>query len=183
MSLDAIAHEVLEPGSEVLRDVAREFGVDVISPDGSLNRAALAEIAFACHECAERLNAIVHPAVVKRVRALLQALVESDAPPPVVVLEIPLLAEVPELCDVADHVLAISAPEEERVARAVARGMDETDARHRIACQATDDERAALATRVIVNDGDEAHFRAALEAYARELLDSPASMSGGVPER
>lgn len=170
LSLDDVARDVLSPGSEVLGRVAEEFGSDVIAPDGSLDRAALAEVAFRCHGCAERLNEIVHPIVVERTRQLLADAVASEVPPPVVVVEIPLLAEVPELCDLADDVLAISAPEEDRVARAVARGMDETDARHRIACQADDEERASLATHVIVNDGDEEHFRAALSAYARDLL-------------
>lgn len=177
MSLDEIAHEVVAPGSFVLARLVREFGDGILAPDGSLDRGALAEIAFACPECAERLNAIVHPAVVAETRSRLARLLASDEPPPAIVLEIPLLAEVPELTELADEVLAISAPVEVRVARAVARGMDETDARHRIACQASDEEREALATHVIVNDRDEAHFLAELDAYARRLFGEQAGAS------
>lgn len=168
-SLDEIAHEVLAPGSSVLERVAQEFGADVIAPDGSLDRAALAELAFACHDTAERLNAIVHPAVVAETRRRLALSVAGENPPSAVILEVPLLAEAPELCDLADDILAISAPEEVRVERAVARGMDRSDALHRIACQADDDERAALATKVIDNSADEAAFLARLERYAEEL--------------
>ena len=173
-SLDDIAHDVLAAGSPVLARVAEEFGSGVLAQDGSLDRAALAELAFACHDTAERLNAIVHPAVVAETRRRLARSVAGDLPPAAVILEVPLLAEAPELCDLADDILAISAPEASRVERAVARGMDRTDALHRIACQADDEERAALATKVIDNDGDEESFLAALERYADELLGLPA---------
>ncbi len=172
-SLDEIAHDVLAAGTPGLARVVREFGPGVLSADGSLDRAALAEIAFSCKESAERLNAIVHPLVVAETRRRLDSSVAGERPPAAIVLEVPLLAEVPELGDLADDILAISAPVEERVARAVARGMDETDARHRIACQADDVAREALADHVIVNDGDAARFRDALRRYADEVLRQP----------
>lgn len=165
LSLDEIAHEVLSPGSVGLSRVAQEFGEQVIAADGSLDRAALAELAFACQDCAERLNALVHPLVVEETRARLARAVAAHKPATAVVLEVPLLAEAPELCELADVVLAIEAPENDRMARAVARGMDQSDALHRIACQASDEERAALATHVIANDGDESHFARELEGF------------------
>lgn len=177
-SLDEIAHEVLAPGSPVLARVAEEFGSGVLAPDGSLDRVALAEIAFACHDTADRLNAIVHPEVVAETRRRLVRSLAGELPPTAIILEVPLLAEAPELCDLADDILAINAPEEVRVERAVARGMDRDDARHRIACQAEDDERAALATKVIDNDADEEGFLAALKQYADELLGTPAPAPG-----
>lgn len=177
-SLDDIAHDVLTAGSPVLARVAEEFGPGVLAQDGSLDRAALAELAFACHDTAERLNAIVHPAVVAETRRRLALSVAGDLRPSAIILEVPLLAEAPELCDLADDILAISAPEASRVERAVARGMDRTDALHRIACQAEDEERAALATKVIDNDADEESFLTALERYADELLGLPAPAPG-----
>jgi dephospho-CoA kinase len=173
-SLDEIAHDVLTAGSQVLERVAEEFGPGVLAQDGSLDRAALAELAFACHDTAERLNAIVHPEVVAETRRRLARSTEGERPPSAIILEVPLLAEAPELCDLADEILAINAPEEVRVERAVARGMDRADALHRIACQADDEERAALATKVIDNDADEESFLAAMERYADELLGVPA---------
>lgn len=177
-SLDEIAHEVLASGSPVLARVAEEFGPKVLAPDGSLDRVALAEIAFACHDTADRLNSIVHPEVVAETRRRLARSLAEERPPTAIILEVPLLAEAPELCELADDILAISAPEEVRVERAVARGMDRDDALHRIACQADDEERAALATKVIDNDADEESFLAALGRYADELLSMPSPASG-----
>lgn len=177
-SLDEIAHEVLASGSPVLARVAEEFGPEVLAPDGSLDRVALAEIAFACHDTADRLNSIVHPEVVAETRRRLARSLAEERPPTAIILEVPLLAEAPELCELADDILAISAPEEVRVERAVARGMDRDDALHRIACQTDDEERAALATKVIDNDADEESFLAALGRYADELLSMPAPASG-----
>lgn len=176
-SLDEIAHEVLAAGSPVLARVAEEFGPEILAQDGSLDRAALAEIAFACHDTADRLNAIVHPEVVAETRRRLARSLAGEQPPRAIILEVPLLAEAPELCQLADDILAINAPEDMRVERAVARGMDRDDAWHRIACQAEDAERAALATKVIDNDADAEGFLAALERYADELLGlgAPAS--------
>lgn len=187
-SLDEVAHDVLSPGSEALARIAVEFGDCVIASDGSLDRAALAEIAFTCHESAARLNAIVHPLVVSRTRQVLTDALAGPNPPAALVLEIPLLAEAPELVEIADEVLAISAPEELRLARAVARGMDEADARHRIICQATDEEREALATHVIVNDDGPEQFAAAVAAFwdAVSRGDSGSvrlSRAGQEPER
>jgi dephospho-CoA kinase len=169
LSLDEIAHDVLAPGSPVLAQVAEAFGDEVLAPDGSLDRAALAEKAFCCQKCADRLDAIVHPQVVDETRWRFDAAMSAEPSPSAVVLEIPLLVEAPSLCDLADEVLAISAPEEERIARAVERGMDELDARHRIAVQATDEERELLASHVIVNDGDESTFACALEEFWRQV--------------
>lgn len=177
-SLDEIAHEVLASGSPVLTRVAEEFGPEVLAPDGSLDRVALAEIAFACHDTADRLNSIVHPEVVAETRRRLARSLAEERPPTAIILEVPLLAEAPELCELADDILAINAPEEVRVERAVARGMDRDDSLHRIACQADDEERAALATKVIDNDADEESFLAALGRYADELLGMPAPASG-----
>lgn len=152
LDLDAIARAVLAPGSPPLAHVAEAFG-DVLLADGSLDRAALARAAFATREGAARLDAIVHPAVAREVGPALTELRLMPQPPEVVALEVPLLAEAPLYRELADVVVALVAPVEVRVARAVARGMAEEDARRRIAVQATDAERAALADVVIVNDG------------------------------
>jgi dephospho-CoA kinase len=77
-----------------------------------------------------------------------------SAPPEVVVIEVPLLVEAPVFGELADVVLTVEAPEAERIRRAVATGMSEGDARSRIACQASDDERRVLADAIIENTGD-----------------------------
>ena len=93
-----------------------------------------------------------------------------DRPPAVVVLEVPLLVEAPAFAEFGDVVLAIEAPESVRVARAVAFGRAEGDARARIACQAPDGARAALADRVIVNDSSIKDFERELERFWDEVV-------------
>lgn len=166
LDLDAIAATLLDKGSATLEAVAREFGEDeVLLADGSLDRPALARLAFSSMESTRRLNTVVHPAVAREVGPALREIRLMPNQPEVVVLEVPLLAEAPVFAEMADQVLAIVAPEELRVARAMRKGLSETDARRRIAVQATDAERAELADDVIVNDGDEESFLAELARY------------------
>lgn len=166
LDLDVIASTLLEKGSPTLDAVAREFGEDeVLLADGSLDRSALARIAFSSLESTRRLNAIVHPAVAREVGPALREIRLMPDQPEVVVLEVPLLAEAPVFAEMADEVLAIVAPLELRVARAAGKRMSEADARRRIAVQATDAERAELADDVIVNDGGEEEFLAELARY------------------
>ncbi len=169
LSADDFARSVLRPGTRDFEHVVAAFGEGVIAADGSLDRAALASLAFESPETVKRLNAIVHPSVAREIKRVLSLLADSANPPDLVVVEVPLLAEVPVLVDLATHVLAICAPVEMRVARVLAKGMSEEDARRRIACQVEDDERVELATHVIVNDGDEESFFAALGECARSL--------------
>ncbi len=165
LDLDDIAHKLVAPGMPVLEKVAEAFGPDVIAPDGSLDAAALAERAFSSAEEARRLNAVVHPAVFAAVTGALDMLAAQPDPPPLVVLDVPLLAESPAFLELVDAVLAISATEDTRVARAVAAGMAEDDVRRRMRYQADDAERRAIADYVIENDGTLPEFLSALEAF------------------
>jgi dephospho-CoA kinase len=170
LELDDIAARLLEPGSPLLPQLVGAFGEDVLREDGTLDRVLLAQRAFASREQATRLNEIVHPSVKAEVGPALTELRLLPFQPPVVVLVVPLLAEAPVFAEVADIVLSIEAPEEARIARAVERGMSEQDARARLACQASDEERSELADRVIVNDGDVGHFRGELERFWEEVV-------------
>jgi dephospho-CoA kinase len=146
---DAIARALQEPGQPGLEAIVEEFGRDVLAPDGRLDRAALGATVFADPQARERLNAIIHPLV----RREAECLVGSAGEDAVVVEDIPLLVETGQH-ERFDLVLTVQAPADERVRRMVEkRGMTEADARARIAAQATDEERAAAATSVIVNDG------------------------------
>lgn len=147
---DALARLVLEPGTEGLAAVQDAFGDRVIAADGSLDRAALAQIVFADPAARQRLNGIVHP----RVRRMAREIVEQAGPDAVVVQDVPLLVETGQ-ADAFDLVIVVEAPAEERIRRMVEdRGMTREDALARMAAQATDEERAAVADVVIVNDGD-----------------------------
>jgi len=106
------------------------------------------------------------------VAGALDLLVETDEPPAVVVLDIPLLAEAPEFFDFVDGVLVVSSNEDARVARLAARGMAEEDIRTRMALQVSDAERRAIADYVVENDGTVARLDAEIvDFWDSELAD------------
>ena len=145
---DVIAREVVEPGTEGLRKLVEAFGADILHPDGSLNRPALAAKAFADDDKRQTLNRIVHPLVARRREEIIAAVAE-DA---VVVEDIPLLVET-GMAPSFPLVVVVYAPVEIRVERLIKRGMDEADARARIAAQATDEQRRAIADVLLDNSG------------------------------
>ena len=175
LDLDMLAHDLLCPGNEAYRRVIEEFGEGVLAEDGSVDRARLASVAFSSPTAASRLNAAVHPQLLREVIPILEELRLHVSSPRVVVVEVPLLAEVPDFKNVADTVLAISAPESVRIRRLVDSGMAAHDARARIACQAPDSAREALADRVIVNDSSIEHFEGELGRFWDEVVGTGAA--------
>lgn len=146
---DTIAREVVEAGTPGLAAVVERFGPDVLGPDGALDRPKLASIVFGDEQQRQALNAIVHPLVGARMAELMAA-----APPDaVVVWDIPLLVENNSAAGF-DIVVVVEAGTGVRLSRLAARGMAEQDARERMAAQASDEQRRAVADEVIVNDGD-----------------------------
>lgn len=159
---DVVAREVVAPGTPGLAAVVAEFGDRVLLPDGTLDRESLGRLVFGDAARRAALNAIVHPLVGRRMDELEAAALDSGAP--AVVLDVPLLAE-NGLAALYDEVLVVDCPVELQVARLVdLRGMAEEDARARIAAQATREQRLAVATRVVTNDGS-------LEDLARQVKD------------
>ena len=160
---DRIAREVVEPGTAGLAAVVAEFGSGILASDGSLDRAAMAGIVFADPARRAALEAIVHPLVGRRSAELLAAAPEGA----VVVYDVPLLAESAGgalgRTSEFDRIVVVEAPLQARVERLVARGLSEPDARARIAAQATDERRRAIADHVLVNDGDLALLDAAAD--------------------
>jgi dephospho-CoA kinase len=144
---DVLAREVVEPGTEGLARVSREFGSEVLNPDGTLNRSELARRAFADAESRKKLEAILHPLIQKL------ALEKTSAIDGVVVYTIPLLAETRSPLKF-DKVVTISCPEPVRIKRLIERGLSEDDARRRINAQASDVEREEKADIVISSDCD-----------------------------
>jgi len=146
---DQVVRDVQQPGSPVLAKLAERFGAGVIAADGSLDRAALAGIAFADPDALKDLNGIVHPAVGAEMN---RQVMENVATDKVVVLDIPLLTENPR--EGLQGKIVVDVPVETQVERLVKyRGFDEADARARIARQATRELRLATADFVIDNSG------------------------------
>ena len=155
---DQIAREVVEPGQPALTEIAERFGPDVITTDGSLDRAALAAIVFADAVALADLNAITHPRIAARTAQLIDA-APDDA---VVVYDMPLLVE-NDLAEGWDHVIVVEADREVRVRRLIERGLDEADIEARMSRQASDEQRRAVADVVIDNSGDLDSLRAQVD--------------------
>ncbi|WP_185172999.1 dephospho-CoA kinase [Rothia nasimurium] len=150
---DAISRQLMEPGRAVLAETVRAFGEGILTPTGELDRAALASLVFADESARARLNAIVHPAVRAEAARQREAAVQKLGEGTVIVEDIPLLAETGQAADF-DAVIVVEAQHGERLRRLVeVRGMSEADARARIAAQASDEQRRAIATWVIDNSG------------------------------
>jgi dephospho-CoA kinase len=157
---DAIAREVVEPGTDGLAEVVAEFGPDVVTATGELDRPALGRLVFADPQRRQALERIIHP----RVRARSAEIISTAPDDAVVVNDIPLLVETGQAKNFP-LVIVVLAAEDVRVARLTRdRGMTEDDARARIAAQATDEQRREVADIVIVNDGTLEELRLAVDA-------------------
>ena len=162
---DAISRALTAPGGEALPAIRREFGDQVFSPDGTLDRRAMAEIVFADAAAKARLEGIIHPLVLART---LEAIARADAR--VAVLDVPLLFEsgMDALCG---EVWAMSADAATQIQRVRERdGLTEAQARARIANQMPMARRNARAARVIDSARPIEETRSELTRLYRELL-------------
>jgi dephospho-CoA kinase len=162
---DRIAREVVERGTPGLAAVVAQFGDGVLTADGALDRPALAAVVFGDPQARARLDAVVHPLVRARAAELVAA-APADA---VVVQDVPLLVETGQAGSY-DLVLVVEADVETRVARLVDRGLSDEDARARIASQATDEQRRAVADVVLRNDGDRDALAAQVDRFWAERV-------------
>jgi dephospho-CoA kinase len=156
---DAVAREVVEPGTAGLMAVAERFGADVLRPDGTLDRAALAGIVFTDEKARTDLNAILHPLIQRRTKELMAAAGPED----IVVYDVPLLVESGQR-EGFDVVVVVLADEAARVERLAGRGMAEDDARARMGVQASDEQRRAMADVVLDNNGSREDLVAQVDA-------------------
>ncbi|MBN9327938.1 MAG: dephospho-CoA kinase [Cellulomonas sp.] len=155
---DALAREVVAPGTLGLEQVVETFGPEVLAADGSLDRAALAARVFGDAEARRRLEALLHPQV-RRLAAEREAAAAAIDPDAVVVHDIPLLVETGQ-AETFGMVVVVHAPQEQRVSRLVdGRGMPEAEARARVAAQAEDDARLAAADVVMDGTGTDDELR------------------------
>jgi len=176
---DTLGRQMMEPGQSVYTQIVRAFGPDVVGPDGHLNRARLAELAFTGGRLND-LNAIVHPAVIAAQQKWMKEIFASD-PAAVAVIESALIFEVVRdarlrgetegvLADWRsriDRIILVTAPDDLKIARYVARlapaasdrEAAEADARQRLAHQIPDAEKAAQSDYVLDNTGDKEALR------------------------
>ena len=181
---DALGRALMEPGQPVYGEIVRAFGPQVVGPDGHLNRAVLAGMAFQGGRLNE-LNAIVHPAVIEAQKSWMDE-VFAHAPSAVAVVQSALIFEVERDARARgekesvlanwrrriDRVVVVTAPDEVKIARyaarisppGIGRQAAEAEARLRLAHQMPDAEKAARADYVIQNKGDMSSLRSKVAA-------------------
>lgn len=159
---DRIAREVVQPGTPGQAAVLAAFGRQVLAPDGGLDRPALGRLVFGDEGARRRLNSIVHPLVGERTFELAAQAEQAGAT--VLVHDVPLLAE-NGLAPTYHLVVVVEAPQDVRIERLVgSRAMTPDEARARIAAQAADEDRRAVADVVIANDRTLAELHSAVDA-------------------
>jgi dephospho-CoA kinase len=181
LSSDEIARDLMQPGQPVYAAIVAHFGESVVAPGGSLDRGALARVAFAeGGGRAEELNAIVHPAVIARQAALIEAIAARD-PSAVVLVESALIFETHHGGDGGwqkrfDRIILVRASEELKIARFIQRtagqehlglaerGALEAEARRRLARQMEDERKASYGDDVLTNSGSLDELRAQVDA-------------------
>jgi dephospho-CoA kinase len=169
---DRLAREAVAPGSDGLAEVVATFGPGVLTPDGTLDRPALASRVFGDDAARRRLEEIIHP----RVRARTAELVAAAPPDAVVVNDVPLLVEA-GLGGAYEVVIVVLTEDETRIGRLVRdRGMTRDEAVARIRAQASDEQRRAVADVVIVNDGTVDDLYKQVDEVWRERLAPSAQL-------
>ena len=165
---DQISRQVLQPGSPVLAQLSARFGGDILSGEGVLDRRLLADRAFATPEGKADLDAITHPAIVRRIEAARQA--AQAAGSPLFVIDGAVL--VGSVIDgIWDRLIVVTAPYEVSVARIVARdGIRPEMARRRLDAQLPESALAARADFLLANDGTQEQLRRQAGALAARLL-------------
>ena len=147
---DLIVRELQQPGGEIFLRMVEMFGEKVVSTDGSLNRAAVANEVFKDADLLKKLNSLIHPVV----RRVMNERVESHrATDKIVILDIPLLVENPR--EGLDGVLVVDLDPQTAIERIVSqRNMSIDDAKARVSAQSSREQRLAIADHVVDNSGD-----------------------------
>ena len=149
---DAIAREVVAPGSEALEEIRRHFGDEILQPNGDLDRRKVAAFVFASAKEREVLNGIIHSRVVREMDRRIEGIREAS-PKRVIVLNVPLLFEAGLLHKV-DKAVVVTISSQERIRRIGLRdGLTESEVSQRVRAQWTQEEKVARASALIDNSG------------------------------
>jgi dephospho-CoA kinase len=163
---DVEARRLVEPGQATLQQLVREFGSQILLPDGSLDRAKLRAVAFSDPDQRRRLEAILHPPI----RTALQSHIAATRTA-YCVLVIPLLFETGQR-DLVNRVLVVDAPESQQISRTIARsGLDRATIEQIMAAQWSREQRLAQADDVIANTGGIDDLRTQVEKLHQRYLN------------
>ena len=167
LDADHVAHALIAPGGECAEAVAREFGVRVRAVQGGIDRTALGAVVFADPAARERLNRLLHPAVIRRMRAWADGIRREGR---IGVAVVPLLFEA-GMEKEWDAVVCVAADEKTMLERLAARGLSPAEAKARIASQWPVREKRTRADRVIENNGSLAELEKACRAVWNDLVE------------
>jgi dephospho-CoA kinase len=171
---DEISHQLMQPGEAVYREVVAHFGAEILDPDGSVNRARLAELAFGSKPSrVQELNQIVHPAVIRREEDWIEEVCQRD-PNGVAVVEAALILEAGMVRSL-DRLVVVTCRPEQRIERWARRlNVDEETARRevtrRMAAQLPDEEKIKAADYVVDNSGSLDETRRQVKEIYAELF-------------
>jgi len=173
---DKISREVVEPGRPAWQAIADFFGSAVLNDDRSINRQALAEIVFRDPARLQKLNSIVHPAVLEEDQRLVEEIKRVD-PDGLIIKDVPLLLEAgPEIAHLlVDKIIVVFASPEVQLKRLIVRGVPGEDARNRIRTQLPVSEKTRYADFVVNNDGT-------LEETMQQVKDIYSKLMGQPPK-
>jgi len=177
LEADALGHQVIAPGGPAYEEVVREFGRDILAPDGRIARPTLAAIVFAHPDKLSRLNALVHPPLLAAIDRELARL-ESADPGGVAVIDAALLIEFNHY-NKLDRIVVVWCTPEQQLARltdpAFGRALPREQAQSRIAAQIDLEQKRQLADDVIDGSGTIAETRRQVEALVADLKHRAAS--------
>ncbi len=179
VDLDTVAHACMLPGEPSHRAIVDAFGEEFLRPDGTIDRAKLGELVFADDEARTRLEEILHPAVRNRERELLERMATS-AESGIFVAEAALLYETGG-AERYDRMVVVTAPDELRLQRLVARGLSSGEARRRMSTQMDQDVKAEMADYVIANGGSISQAREKAREVVGLLWDDLERRKAGKP--
>ncbi len=173
LDADQVAREVVEPGQPALDEIVSAFGREFLTADGRLDRRRLADLVFSDPQARLRLNAIVHPRVLARLRERIQE-IAAVRPQTVVVVDLPLLFDVPlPEFEQLDAIVVYATPATQ-IQRLVSRdGLSQEEAEARLRAQIPLETKRARARWVVDNEGPLAQTREQVERVWEEILADP----------
>lgn len=168
---DQIAHALTAPGGAAIDAIRRQFGAQMIAPDGRMDRNAMRALIFSQPDRRLQLQGILHPLVRQQAAEMLQQLAARPTAPPYVLMAVPLLVESGHWQQRVDRVLVVDCPEDMQVQRVMARsGLDAAQVRAIMANQATRQQRLAAADDVVDNSGSVEDTAVQVAALHRQYL-------------
>lgn len=149
---DRVAREVVLPGCSAYLDIVKEFGEEILGPDGKINRAKLGGIIFQNPPARKKLNEITHPRIIKEIRRQIEER-KKENPAGIIVIDVPLLIET-GMIEMVDEVWLAALPEKQQILRLIERdGYTEEEAEKRIKSQMPLNEKRKFAHRIIDTGG------------------------------